>query len=230
MTSLTGLYRYPVKALGGEAVDAVDVNIRGLIGDRSWAVHEGDGRLATGKNGRRFRRRDELFDLRAHTCGKAVDIEFPDGTRQRAGSHQSEKALSRHLGVEVALRHEDDGSHFDDGPVSLVGTASLRAAAQLLGEDTPLAATRLRANLVVSTSEPYEEESWFGSRIGVGSVVFVATEPIVRCRMVDIAQVGLPPKPGLLKVLGQRRQTCLAVYLRIERPGRIQVGDTLRFL
>lgn len=230
MTSLLGLYRYPVKAVGGEPVDAVDVNARGLLGDRSWAVHEGDGRLATGKNGRRFKRRDGLFDIQAQTCGDFVDIEFPDGARARAGSHDTNEALSRHLGVDVALRYEDDGSHFDDGPVSIVGTASLSAAAQLLGDDAPLAAARLRANLVARTQEPYEEESWLGRRIGLGSAVFVATEPIVRCRMVDIAQVGLPAKPGLLKVLGERRQMCLAVYLRVERPGRIQVGDTLRFL
>ncbi|WP_168583232.1 MOSC domain-containing protein [Gephyromycinifex aptenodytis] len=228
--SCSGLYRYPVKAVGGEALRSVAVTARGLEGDRAWAVHEADGRLATGKNGRRFRRRDALFELRASTRGDEVHVVGPGDSSYLAGGPETDTALSALLGAPVGLRREEDGSHFDDSPVSLVGSASLRAAAQLLGQDEPLAPTRIRANLVLDTVEPYAEEGWLGRRLGLGSAVFVATEPIVRCRMVDIAQVGLPAQAGLLRALGQHRQTCLAIYLRVQRPGHVQVGDQLRLL
>jgi uncharacterized protein len=37
---VTALWRYPVKSLGGEQIDRIDVGIRGLHGDRLWAVRD----------------------------------------------------------------------------------------------------------------------------------------------------------------------------------------------
>jgi len=57
--------RYPVKAMGGESLNSVEVDPRGLVGDRWFSVVDVEGKLATGKNSRRFRRFDEIFDYRA---------------------------------------------------------------------------------------------------------------------------------------------------------------------
>src|SRR5690349_10514127 len=48
--------RYPVKSMGGEAATAVELGPAGLVGDREWAVYGADGKLASGKHSRRFRR------------------------------------------------------------------------------------------------------------------------------------------------------------------------------
>jgi uncharacterized protein len=37
---VSALWRYPVKSLGGEQVEQVDVGPRGLLGDRLWAVRD----------------------------------------------------------------------------------------------------------------------------------------------------------------------------------------------
>ncbi|WP_405420476.1 hypothetical protein [Streptomyces erythrochromogenes] len=39
--------------------------MRGLVGDRLYAVRDGDGRFGSGKNTRRFRRMDGLLHLRS---------------------------------------------------------------------------------------------------------------------------------------------------------------------
>jgi len=54
------LMRFPVKSLAGEELDTVDVEERGLAGDRWWAVHTADGGIGSGKTTRRFRRGDGL--------------------------------------------------------------------------------------------------------------------------------------------------------------------------
>jgi uncharacterized protein YcbX len=54
---LREIRRYPVKAMGGESLDSVQVEARGVLGDRRYAVVDGDGKLASGKHSRRFRRR-----------------------------------------------------------------------------------------------------------------------------------------------------------------------------
>jgi uncharacterized protein YcbX len=37
-----GLWRYPVKSMAGQSLDAVDVSWNGLAGDRRWAFVRGD--------------------------------------------------------------------------------------------------------------------------------------------------------------------------------------------
>ncbi len=46
--------------------------------------------------------------------------------------------------------------------------------------------------------------------------------------MIDIAQEGLPPEGSWLKALGDTRDLCLAVYLDVEAPGVLRVGDAVR--
>ena len=71
MTSADGflavrqLWRYPVKSLGGQRVEASLVNERGLVGDRLWAVRDEDGKLGSGKDSRRFRRMEGLLGVTA---------------------------------------------------------------------------------------------------------------------------------------------------------------------
>jgi uncharacterized protein len=63
--------RYPVKSMLGEVLAAVDVEERGLSGDRLWAVRDPDGKFGSGKNTRRFRRTPGLFGLRAYAAQPA---------------------------------------------------------------------------------------------------------------------------------------------------------------
>jgi len=47
---VTGLYRYPVKSMGGEALDAIMFDKYGIMGDRTWTVRDAEkGVIAGGK-------------------------------------------------------------------------------------------------------------------------------------------------------------------------------------
>jgi uncharacterized protein YcbX len=225
---VTEIWRFPVKSMAGERLDSVAVDARGLSGDRGWAVYDVEGKLASGKHTRRFRRMDPVFGLASRTVGEAVEVLLPDGRAVVAGESVADLALSDHFGEEVELGPEADVPHQDAGQVSLVGTASLRALAALMGLDDPVDPRHLRANLIVETAEPFAEEAWVGRQVSVGGVVLAVTERIERCRMVDVEQVDLPGLDGLLKAVGAHRNVCAGVYADVARPGSLAVGDVVR--
>ncbi len=224
---LVEVWRFPVKSMAGERLASVEVDTRGLVGDREWAVYDEEGRLASGKRTNRFRRMDEVFSLAARTVDDHVEVLLPDGRQVVAGEGAADLALSDHFGEEVELAPEADIAHQDAGQVSLVGTATLRELGILCGLDGPVDPRHLRANLVVETAEPFVEEGWLGREVHAGEVVLRVVERIERCRMVDLEQVGLPALGGLLRVVGAERDLCAGVYADVVEPGVVHEGDRL---
>ncbi|WP_445257871.1 MOSC domain-containing protein [Nocardioides aurantiacus] len=219
---VTKLRRYPVKAMAGEALDTAEVDDRGLVGDRWYAVVDEDGRFASGKAGRRFRRRDEVLAHAASTTADGVRVSGPGGTWP-VGDPALDVSLSELMGAPVRVLAEAGAPHQDAAAVSLVGTATLDWCREHLGVDGEV--RRLRANLLVATDEPFVEEGWEGAEVEVGGVVLRVLERTVRCRMVDAAQDGLTEQPGFLTALGRERDASLGVYAEVRTPGTIRVGD-----
>jgi uncharacterized protein YcbX len=213
--------RYPVKAMGGEALDSVEIEVRGLTGDRVYAVVDGDGRLATGKHSRRFRRRDEVFEFASRTTPDGVRVSGRGGEWAAPGA-DLDRALSDAMGDSVRVLPETTTPYFDAGHVSVVGTASLAWCVEHLGVDADR--RRIRPNLVVETDEPFVEETWRGD-VAIGEVVLTPVERIERCRMIDIAQEGLPREGRWLKALTEAREMCLGIYLDVAQPGAVHGGD-----
>lgn len=229
---VVALRRYPVKSCGGEALTTVEVDRRGLVGDRGWAVVDGDGKFASGKDTRRFRRHDAVFTLAARLAAPVPEVLFPARGWLRVDDPGANQVLSAHLGGPMTFAPEGEVSHQDAGQVSLVGTATLGAMARAAaGSDAPGDAAidprRLRVNVVVETSEPWVEETWVGGEVTVGGVVLRPVSTIERCRMVDIAQDSVPARPGFLKAIGAARGLQLAVYADVSAPGKITLGDAV---
>ena len=223
-TAVVELRRYPVKAMAGESVDAVTLDARGFEGDRWFAVWDEDGRMATGKDSRRFRRRDAVFEYAAKQTGDGVLVSGPGGS-WLVGDPALDSALSERMEAPVRVVAEGEVSHYDAAGVSIVGTASLDWCREHLDVDGDV--RRLRTNIVVATDEPFIEETWTGRSVRLGETELSIVERTERCRMVDIAQDGLPPQPGWLKSLGRERELCLGIYASVLTPGRIGLGDHL---
>ena len=214
--------RYPVKSMGRESMESVDVDARGLVGDRWFAVVDADGKLTSGKNSRRFRRFDEIFEYRAALTDGATRVVGPAGS-WNVGDAELDRVLTGHFGAEVRVLPETGTPHQDAGQVSLVGTASLDWCREHLGVDGDR--RRIRPNLVVRTTEPFVEEGWGGATIRVGGVELTVAKRIERCRMVDIAQEGLAEQAGWLKALGRERDLCLGIYADVTTAGSVALGD-----
>jgi uncharacterized protein YcbX len=216
--------RYPVKSMAGESLPSVEIDARGLVGDRWYAVVDGDGKLSSGKHSTRFRRRDAVFDFASRTTEEGVRVTGRGG-EWRVGDPDLDRALSHAMGDPVEVLAEGATPHQDDGEVSLVGTASLDWCREHLGVDADR--RRIRPNLVVDTSEPFVEETWTGV-LSVGTARLRVARRVERCRMIDIAQEGLPREGSWLKALTDTREMCLAVYLDVDLPGLLRVGDAVR--
>jgi uncharacterized protein YcbX len=99
--SIVSLWRYPVKSMLGEELNASEVSKRGVLGDRAYAlVDSADGKVRSAKNPRKW---PGLFDYRAafadvpRTGAKAppVLVTLPDGTVINSGQRTSTKYSRR---------------------------------------------------------------------------------------------------------------------------------------
>ena len=228
MTTVRELRVFPVKSMGGQAESALQVAASGVLGDRAWAVYDGAGKLASGKHSRRFRRMDPVFALVARLVGDETVVLLPDGREVVAGTASCDEALSAHFGEPVSVRREHGTPHQDAAPVSLVGSATLVELGRHEGDGRPVDPRHVRANLVVTTSEPYVEESWVGADVELGGARLHVTEATERCRMVTVAQVDLAARPELLRVVSEHHDLVAGVYAEVVRPGRVALGDAVR--
>lgn len=221
---VAGLRRYPVKSMGGESLDAVALDPRGIAGDRWFAVEDADGHFASGKSTRRFRRRDAVFTYAASTTPSGVVV-TGDAGQWQVGDPALDRELTTAMGVDVRVRPEEQVPHQDSGSVSLVGTATLAWCAESWGIDAD--PRRLRVNVLLATDEPFVEETWLDRVIAIGDAQLRVVQQAPRCRMVDIDQDGARADGRWLKPLTVERDMCLAVYADVERAGVLHVGDAV---
>jgi uncharacterized protein YcbX len=232
--TITGLWRYPVKSMLGERRESLLLERRGVVGDRLYAVRDEAGKFGSGKTTRRFRLMDGLDRFRARYDGVTPLITFPDGVTLSGDDPMVHARLSDVLGINVRLSPEGDISHFDDGPIHLVTTASLRALGELLAQDEiqdEVDARRFRPNIVIETSgEGFQEDSWEGREILLGDVVRLrVTKQTARCVMVTFAWDELREEPRALRALAQAHDACMGVYADVLVPGLLRTGATARF-
>ncbi len=107
--SVVSLWRYPVKSMQGEELNASEVTEGGLRGDRAFALLDAaEGRVASAKNPRKW---PHLFDFRAAYAetprGEGplppLRITLPDGATLSDEQGDWDRALSGALGRAVSL-------------------------------------------------------------------------------------------------------------------------------
>jgi uncharacterized protein len=133
------LWRYPVKSLGGEQVEQAEIGLRGVLGDRLWAVRDLQRDITASA-----RRLPVLLTATARYPGRVpadagpgnvpnVEITFPDGTVLRSNDPEVHAKLSELAGREVRLTAlppaEDTSLHRlrRDHQMDGLSSASLRA-------------------------------------------------------------------------------------------------------
>jgi uncharacterized protein YcbX len=238
------LYRYPVKSMQGERLDAATIGPFGIIGDRQWGLVDLDtGLMLTA------RREPQLLFARARLdeTSMSVRIELPDGTVTA-----DDAALSSWVGRPIELRRADpefeanyeialtdDSDDVGDSAPWVQWTGprgsfhdSTKAQVSLVAEGTLRAwdVRRFRPNVVV-TGEDGSEDGFVGGHLRIGSATFDVLKQIDRCVMTTRAQ---PPSDlsdaierdlGVLKTINAERATFLAVGMMVAETGTITIAD-----
>lgn len=165
----------------------------------------------------------------ATEAGKEAQIWFGERLGAVRLVHLDSPAESRPVNPEYGAPG-DTVSMADGYPLLLTSTASLADLNALIAADhpgddqqgAPLPMERFRPNLVVSGSEPWEEDGW--RRIRIGEVTFRVVKPCGRCLVTTTDQEsGERRGPEPLHALGRHRrfgkQLVFGQNLIPERPG-----------
>ena len=229
------LWRYPVKSLQGERLDAAEITPEGVDGDRRFALFD----VETGF-GLTARRVPELLFASAHLRDDGgVEVVLPDGST--AGD---DAALSAWLGRPVTLRSASTagarryenpvdfereatsvwspfdgagGAFHDSGGVrvSLVSTATIGSWDR----------RRFRANVLLDGDG---EDELVGSQVSLGDAVLDVGMHIERCVMTTRPQPdGIERDLDVLRTIQRERDGCLAVGALVVRAGTVRVGASL---
>lgn len=227
MAKVVQLRRYPVKSLTGEVVQELEIEPRGCAGDRVWSVRTAEGRIGSGKTtSRRFAAIPGLLLLRSRWRDGRAAVRFPDGIELDVDDPDAADKLSALLGRPLRFERETDVTHFDDGPVSLVGAGTVDSVSGEVGE--PVEPVRFRPNILFAGDAPFAEDAWVGREVQVGECVLRVAMTSPRCVMVDMETADLPALEGVLAATGRINEACTGVIAEVVRPGRVRVGDEVR--
>ena len=107
--SVVALWRYPVKSMMGEELNAAEVTERGVLGDRPYALVDAEtGKVVSAKEPRKWAK---LFEFRASFVEPTVSgqrlphvrITFPDGRSVTTAERGLDEAFSDVVGRRVAF-------------------------------------------------------------------------------------------------------------------------------
>lgn len=124
------------------------------------------------------------------------------------------------------------GTYVDASPVHLLSQNSLDDLAQTSGLDASHA--RFRPNVVINVpgGKGTPELDWVGRRLALGTTILRVRAPTIRCVIPGRAQpfIGLTEQSRMTGVLVRQYQRMLGVYLLVEQPGTVSVGDAVEVI
>jgi uncharacterized protein YcbX len=224
------LRRFPVKSMGGEAREALDLRWPGLLGDRQFAFH----RLA--ERGRfpwltaRIVAAMVLFQPRYRDPDdprtSAILVRTPEGEELDLHDPALLARLAAAAAEPIGLMQVGRGV-YDTMPVSIGTTGGLARVDAVHGER--LDARRFRLNVLIETEE--EEEALKGRRLlfGGGASLLV-NEGIPRCAMVQVDPDTAARDPLVQKTVIHHFDNCVGLYAATATCGAIRLGDAVTLL
>ena len=243
----------PVKSLRLTSVDAIELELTGIRGDRRYYLVDEEGALLNAK------RVPALLAVSAEADDGRLLLRFPDGPEVTGDVELGERivtsffgrpvegrlvegpwsdALTAYVGRPLRLaRTEREGDGVDRGRLAgatLVSTASLDALRVAAGEDQPVDGRRFRMTIGIDGVEPHAEDGWIGGLVNLGGAMVAVREHVGRC-----AVTTLDPDRGIrdLDTLGTiaayrgdvltREPLPFGVWCEVVAPGRVAVGDPI---
>lgn len=248
MATISGLYRYPVKGLRAEQLDAAElVPGDGIPGDRAYAIETGSGLFdpvhpepLPKTNFLMLMRHETLaaLDTKLDPRMNTLSITHSDGDPIRASldSREGRAAITAYFSDYLdstgayALKVVSAAGHaFSDCGekcVSIINLASVRELEKIMKVNIdPL---RFRANFYVEGWDPWEEFELIDRRINAGGAQLHVTKRIDRC-----AATNVDPSTGLrdLNIPAALRSHYghidMGIYAGVARQGGVAAGDSI---
>lgn len=253
MPSVARLSIAPVRSLGLEHPESIDVTPVGVIEDRRFLLaddrHQIVDRIVIGR----------LVQIAAHTDpdattlrltfpgGRVIEGEVALGEPTEVAVHKRTavghvvlgpwaEALSTFCSRQITLvRCDQPGGTRRANAVSLVSDGSLAELADQSGVDA-VDGRRFRMLIELEGAEPREEDGWIGGQVAIGGAVLAITKPDARCAITtqhpDTGIRDLDTLRTLIAYRGLREgvHADFGVLGEVARPGTIHLGDEVRVL
>ncbi len=204
------LWRYPVKSLGGERLQEVELGQGGIAGDRLVHVRAGYGRVVTS----RFR--PGLLGLKG-SLG-------PDGKPLIDGrpwdAPESLAAVRSVTFDDARLIQDDSLERFDVLPLSIATDGSIAA----LGHD----GRRLRPNIVVGSVDGLAERGWPGRMLRIGDAVIAIVRLRPRCVMTTFDPDTQEQDRSVLQRIVDEFSGSMSLDCAVVQPGTLRIGDEVK--
>lgn len=246
---LAALYRYPVKGLSPEPLEAADLQADDYFpGDRLFALENGPSGFDPAAPEHQPKIKFLMLMRNAALAGLKTRYDAATGAltiaqdgrevakgelRSAHGRGAIEDFLSGFLSSDirgpVRLLTAPDGFRFTDsksGFVSLVNLASVAAIGE--AQKAAIDPLRFRANLYIADMAPWAEAALVGRTLSVGRTRLEILKMTDRC-----AATGVEPGTGRrdMDLVQTLRQTFdhidCGVYARVTQGGRIAAGDAI---
>ena len=226
------IFRYPVKSMSGEPLEAANLGWHGLEGDRRFAFRRLEDRsgfpwLSAGKLADLVRfqpcRRDDADGAELPT-----HVRTPDGEKLPVFAEELAAEVERRYGAPVQMLQLKHGI-FDEASISVIASATVDEIARLAGVSPDV--RRFRPNVLVRSlrSIPFEEDEWVGGVLSFGqghdAPAVAVTMRDERCAMVNLDPDSARPNPEVLKAVVRSNQNHAGVYGVVTRIGRLAIGQ-----
>ena len=230
------LYRYPVKSMAGEALDAAELGWHGVDGDRRFAF-----RRAEDRGGFPWLTASTLPELilfapqrrgAGAEGGLPTHVRTPEGEELALFGQELAAEVGRRHGSPVEMMHLNRGI-FDEASISVIASATVAEVARLADQRPDV--RRFRPNILIASSRSvaFEEDEWVGGVLSFGETkegaVITVTNRDERCSMVNFDPDSGRPAPEMLKAIVRARDNKAGVYGSVTRRGRVAVGQAVYF-
>ena len=235
---LAAIWRHPIKGIGREALDAVDLAPGAPVPlDRAWALlQEGAPDTDDWQPRRHFLQGaagPSLMAIHASWDGEALTLTHPDRPDLRLDPDRDGEALrewvapiwpaQRPAPARLVRAPATGMADCAEPFVSILSTASLDALSEAAG--AALDARRFRGNLLVEGLDPWEEWGWVGRRLHVGEAELEVVERTGRCRATEAdPETGRREHDPVRLLREGWGHTDFGVYARVVSSGRVEVG------
>jgi uncharacterized protein YcbX len=228
------IFRYPVKSMAGEPLEAAELGWHGIEGDRRLAfrrVNDSSGFpwLSAGKLPDLIRfvplRREDRT-----TLGLPTHVRTPDGEEMTVFGEELAADVGRRYGAPVQMMQFKHGI-FDDACISVIASDTVREIGRLAGLSADI--RRFRQNIVVHLLRPlpFQEDEWLGGVLTFGEAedapAISVTMRDIRCSMVNLDPDSATPAPEVLKTIFRVNQNTAGIYGTVTRIGRLAAGQKI---
>jgi uncharacterized protein YcbX len=208
--TVSEIWRYPVKSMGGELLSRISLGPLGIDGDRVVHAEDGRGRVITSRT------HPALLGHKA-TIGTDGSI-LVDG--RPWDSPEVADQIRTIGGAGARLVRYEGAERFDVLPL-LVATDGAIAA---FGHDR----RRLRPNIVIGGVDGLDERAWPGSCLRIANVLVGVQDLRQRCIMTSYHPDTLVQDRAITRDIFTRLGGRLALNCFVVEAGEIAIGDHVR--